>query len=323
MISSINVVTLPRTCFAVVPDDYGCHDTDLRINKLIHNSQEQTHLHGKIIDIPVESIVKDKTKTLYVNLAVRKYLMTDAKLLSGKVQALSCDYLIYTAQDTESYCLQKVKDVIGLAFWDDYCVTAKETLQNALDFDLISEDDYVQMTYKHRGRISWKESKTQWNISSNHNVDFILSATGMMIPANKKAIDLREVLNHAKNRGITLEESNKIKMLLQSQDSEKVALTLLNTINPNDSFVELMCLINHMDNNIRRNNPNVPVLPLLKGAYNIETGNKRRSDFIVKEYEQKFGYASNEILERIADNYYHPKLEKSSVFDFKLKLKRK
>lgn len=323
MISSINVVTLPRTCFAVVPDYYDCHDRDLKINKLIYNSLGNAKLHGKIIDIPVESIVKDKTKTLYVNLAVRKYLMTDAKLLSGQVQALSCDYLIYTAQDTENYCLQKVKDVIGLAFWDDYCVTAKETLQNALDFDLISEDDYVQMTYKHHGRTSWKESKTQWNIGTNHNADFILNATGMMIPANKKAIDLREVLNHAKNRGITLEESNKIKMLLQSQDSEKVALTLLNTINPNDSFVELMCLINHMDDNIRRNNPNVPVLPLLKGAFDVDTGYKRRSDIIVKEYEQKFGYASNEILERIADNYYHPKLETSSVFDFKLKLKRK
>lgn len=323
MISSINVVTLPRTCFAVVLDDYECHDTDLKVNKLIFDSSTAALINEKIINEDVESIVKDKTKTLYVNLAVRKYLMTDAKLLSGQVQALSCDYLIYTAQDTESYCLQKVKDVIGLAFWDDYCVTAKETLQNALDFDLISEDDYVKMTYKHHGRISWKESKTQWNISLNHNVDFILSTAGMMIPANKKAIDLREVLNHAKNRGITLEESNKIKMLLQSQDSEKVALTLLNTINPNDSFVELICLINHMDDNIRRNNPNVPVLPLLKGAYNVDTGIKRRSDTIVKEYEKKFGYASNEILERIADNYYHPKLEKSSVFDFKLKLKRK
>ena len=112
-------------------------------------------------------------------------------------------------------------------------------------------------------------------------------------------------------------------MLLQAPDSEKVALTLLNTINPNDSFVELMCLINHMDDNIRRNNPNVPVLPLLKGAYGIDTGYKRKSDIIVNEYKQKFGYASNEVLERIADNYYHPKLETSSVFDFKLKLKRK
>lgn len=323
MISSINVVTLPRTCFAVVPDDYDCHDTDLKINKLIYDSQGHAHLNGNIINIPVESIVKDKTKTLYVNLAVRKYLMTDAKLLSGQVQALSCDYLIYTAQDTESYCLQKVKDIIRIAFWDDYCVTAKETLQNALDFDLISEEDYVQMTYKNQNRKSWKESKNQWNISENHLEKFVLKTTGMMIPANKKVIELREVLNHAKNRGITPEEANKIKMLLQSQDSEKVALTLLNTINPNDSFVELMCLINHMDDNIRRNNPNVPVLPLLKGAFNIETGNKRRSDAIVKEYEQKVGYASNEILERIADNYYHPKLEKSSVFDFKLKLKRK
>lgn len=323
MISSINVVTLPRTCFAVVPDDYKCHDTELRINKLIYDSKEKTYLNGNIIDIPVESIVKDKTKTLYVNLNVRKYLMTDAKLLSGQVQALNCDYLIYTAQDTEEYCLQKVKDIIGLAFWDDRCMTAKKILENALDFDLISEDDYVQMTYKNPNRTNSKESKTQWNVGSNHNADFILKATGMMVPTNKKVIELREVLKYSKNRGITLEESNKIKMLLQAQDSEKVALTLLNTINPNDSFVELMCLINHMNEHIRRNNPNVPVLPLLKGAFDIDTGYKRKSDVIVNEYEHAFGHASNEILERIADNYYHPTVETSSVFDFKLKLKRK
>jgi hypothetical protein len=323
MISSINVVTLPRTCFAVVPDDYDCHDSEIRINKLIHDSKMYAMLHGKMINVPVESIVKDKSKTLYVNLSVRKYLMTDAKLLSGKVQALSCDYLIFSAQDCEDYCLQKVKDVIGLAFWDDYAVTAKEALQNALDFDLISEDDYVQMTYKHPSRTSWRESKAQWNIGANHNANMIERVNGMMIPDNKKAIELQEVLTYSKNRGITQEESDKIKMLLQGRDSEKVALTLLNTINPNNSFVELMCLINHMDDNIRKNNPNVPVLPLLKGAYDIDTSHKRRSDAIVNEYKKKFGYASNEVLERIADNYYHPKLETSSVFDFKLKLKRK
>jgi hypothetical protein len=323
MISSINVVTLPRTCFAVVPYDYDCHDSEIRINKLIHDSNLYAKLHGKMINAPVESIVTDKTKTLYVNLAVRKYLMTDAKLLSGKVQALSCDYLIFTAQDAEDYCLQKVKDIIGLAFWDNYALTAKKALQNALDFDLISEDDYVQMTYKNPNRASWKEPLSQWNSSKNHNANMIEQVNGMMVPDNKKVIELQEVLNYSKNRAITQEESNKIKMLLQSQDSEKVALTLLNTINPVNSFVELMCLINHMDDNIRRNNPTVPVLPLLKGAYDIETGHKRRSDVIVDEYKKKFGYASNEVLEKIADNYYHPKLEKSSVFDFKLKLKRK
>ena len=323
MISSINVVTLPRTCFAVVPDDYDCHDSEIRINKLIHNSNLYANLHGNMINIPAESIVTDKTKTLYVNLAVRKYLMTDAKLLSGKVQALSCDYLIYSYQDTEDYCLQKVKDVIGLAFRDGYAVAAKETLQNALDFDLISEDDYVQMTYKNRLRESWKESNSQWNIAKNHNANMIESVNGMMVPNNKKVIELQEVLNYSKNRKITQEESDKIKILLKTEDTEKVALTLLNTINPNNSFVELMCLINHMNDKIRSNNSNVPVLPLLKGAYNIDTGIKKRSDKIVEVYEKNFGYATKEVLEKIADNYYHPKMEKSSVFDFKLKLKRK
>lgn len=323
MISSINVVTLPRTCFAVVLDDYDCHDTDLQINKLIFDQGHKAILNEKMINVDVESIVKDKTKTLYVNLAVRKYLMTDAKLLSGKVQALNCDYYVFGHQDVNEYCLQKVKDVLGYNFWDNYFLAAKQLLENALDFDLISEEDYVQMTYIQHQRVSWRESKTQWNLGCNHDVNKLINLSGMMIPTNKKVIELREVLNYVKNRGITLEESNKIKMLLQAQDSEKVALTLLNTINPNDSFVELMCLINHMNEHIRRNNPNVPVLPLLKGAYGVDTGYKRKSDIIVKEYEQKFGYPSNEVLERIADNYYHPTVETSSVFDFKLKLKRK
>jgi hypothetical protein len=303
--------------------DYDCHDTDLKINKIIFDSKHAAITNEKRIEIDVENIVKDKTKTLYVNLEVRKYLMTDAKLLSGKVQALSCDYYIFTAQDTEDYCLQKVKDIIEIAFWDEYCMTAKELLKNALDFDLISEDDYVQMTYKNRFRSSWKESANQWNTGNNHSPSKVIDLSGMMTPANKKVIDLSKVLSHVKNRGITVEESNKIKMLLQAQDSEKVALTLLNTINPNNSFVELICLINHMNDNIRKNNPNVSVLPLLKGAYNVDTTIKRISDRIVKEYEKNFGHASNEILERIADNYYHPSVEKSSVFDFKLKLKRK
>ena len=323
MISSINVVTLPRTCFAVVPVDYDCHDTEIRINKLIYDPNLYPAAIGKIIDEPVESIVTDKTKTLYVNLDVKKYLMTDAKLLSGKVQALSCDYLVYAAQDTDVYCLQKVKDILNIAFWDDFAVTAKEALQNALDFDLISEEDYVKMTYKYAHRLYWGENISQWNVGKNHNINKIITLTGMMVPTNKKVIELQDVLAYSKNRGITQEESDKIKMLLQIPDSEKVALTLLNTINPTNSFVELMCLINHMDDSIRKNNPNVPVLPLLKGAYNIDTGHKRMSDRIVKDYQQIFGYASNEILERIADNYYHPKLEKSSVFDFKLKLKKK
>jgi len=320
MISSINVVTLPRTCFAVVFVEYDCHDTDLKVSKLIFDPIENKKIFGNKIELQTESIVKDKSKSLYINLDVRKYLMVDAKLFSGKVQALSCDYFIFTHQDTQLYYLQKVKDVLNYRFNDSYFKRVVEILENALEFDLISEDDYVQMTYN-KWQKSWRASDTQWNVANKHDANKVVKVTGMMTPANKKTIELQQVLKYSNNRGITQTESDKIKRLLQANDSEKLALTLLNTINPSNSFVELMCLINHMEDNIKKRNTNVPILPLMKGAYNIETQRKNYSENIVNSYKLHFGYPTDDVLERIADNYYHPYLENSSVFKFKLKRK--
>jgi hypothetical protein len=324
MLASINVVTLPQTCFAAVLPEYICHETELTLNKIVYDPEQWPIFKGKLINESTEKIVNDEKKTLYVNLDVRKNLLVDAKLLSGKVQAKTCDYLIFSYHDVENYKLQTVKNILALNskfYHNTQYSNAKSLLENALDFDLISEDDYVQMTYKHVQRTSWKESTSAWNIGPNHNINHVEEVNGMLIQANKKVIDLKEVLKYSDNRSISIPEVNKIKMLLGSVESEKIALTLMNTINPTDSFVELLCLTNQMDENIRRRNPNIPVLPLLKGAYNIGIYN-RTSDFIVKEYELNFGYANNEVLERIADNYYHPNLEQSSKFDFKLKVKK-
>jgi hypothetical protein len=76
-----------------------------------------------------------------------------------------------------------------------------------------------------------------------------------------------------------------------------------------------------MEDNIKKRNTNVPILPLMKGAYNIETQRKSYSENIVDSYRLHFGYPTDDVLERIADNYYHPYLENSSVFKFKLKKK--
>jgi hypothetical protein len=320
MIQSLNVIRLPRTCFAVVLDNYFCHDTELELKKLVFNTIENEKIIGNKIELPTESIVKDKNKNLYVNLDVKKNLLIDAKLFSGKVQALTCDYYIFSHQDSQKYFLQKVKDVLRYNFTDCYFKKTVEILENALEFDLISENDYVQMTYTDM-RVSWKESKTQWNIFTSHDLNKVIKVYGMMTPSNKNTLDLKQVLRYSNNRGITQTESDKIKKLLQTTDSEKLALTLLNTINPDNSFVELMCLINHMEDNIKKRNINVPVLPLMKGAYNIETQIKRFSDNIVDSYKLHFGYPTDDVLERIADNYYHPYLENSSVFKFKLKRK--
>lgn len=329
MISYINVVTLPQICFEAVPFDYISDEKNLTINKFIIDTDAKVENLKNCIEEDVENIIKDSTKTLYVNLDIRKYLMVDAKLISGKVQAKNADYYIFSEKDKESYCIKKIKDILNLNFLDKFYKTAEQMLLNAIDFDLVSEDDYVQMTYKTlytRGFYSissaWNTPPNQVKTSNNQVQTNNIFLNAMCVPANKKVIELKKVLNYSKNRKITVDELNKIKLLLSQPDTEKIALTLLNTINPNFSFVELYCVINSMSSDIKKRNPNVPILPLLKGTYDF-TLNTYKADYIVNKYESSFGPASNEILERIADNYYNPHLETSSVFDFKLKLKIK
>jgi hypothetical protein len=325
----INLVTLPRTCFAVAPLDYPCNDTTLKIEKFAladddvwTNSFEET--------VPnIEEIVNDPENTLYVNLDVKKYLLTNAQLKSGKVQGLACSYYIYTYQDSHAICVMKVGDLINNLQIEDYIHDhenynrAKEYLQHAIDFELIEETDYVRMTYRTPNSRNWRDSTGYWHIGTNHQKIDVRQIIGMNYPSNKKIIHLIDVLKYSNNNELTKAQCDKIKMLLQNSDTEKVALTILNSINPDKSFVELLCIINHMDSRIAKNNPNVPILPLLNGAYNADTRTVRTADNIVKQYTKVIGKPNNDVLERIADSYWHPRNEKSSIFDFKLKLKRK
>ena len=328
--TGINIVTLPRTCFAAAPLDYPCNEDTLKIEKFAL-AEDNYSLNVFAIDKQnVEEIVSNKDESIYVNLDVRKYLLVEAQLKSGKVQGLSCNYHIYTNQDEETICVMTVGDLINGLHIDDYIndhhnyTRAKELLENAIDFDLIELTDYVRMTYTNPNRSTWKNSNANWNAFANHHRVNIQTIKGMSYPSDKKIIKLNEVLRYSNNRSITTEEASKIRRLLGNKDTEKVALTIMNSINPEKSFVELICLINHMDPMIARNNPAVPILPLVRGAYGTDTRIVRTSDRIVKEYVNAFKkHPDVDVLERIADSYYHPKLEKSSVFDFKLKIKTK
>jgi hypothetical protein len=325
---SINLVTLPRTCFAAVPLDYPCEENTLKIEKF-YTGFENMHLsHFRETVNNVEEIVKNKDASLYVNLDVRKYLQVDAQLKSGKVQGKSCDYYIHTRQDNELICVMTVGDLINGLQIDDYIRdhenynTAKELLENAIDFEIIEPTDYVRMTYTNPNRNTWRNSNHVWNAYANHHRVNVMSVKGMVYPANKKIIPLIEVLEHSYNNSITEEQANKIKRLLDGADTEKLAITIMNGINPNKSFIELLCLINHMSSDISRRLSNTPVLPLMYGAYGCDTKMVRRSDTVIREYKKYFGEPTKEVLERLIDSYYHPKNEQSSVFDFKLKFKK-
>ena len=272
----------------------------------------------------IEEIVNDKTKKLYCNLQVKKNLQVDAQVLSGAVQALTCDYHIFTQQDINVTAYAKVKEILnleGLLPYNQFYNEAKELLTNALDFEIIDENDWVRMPFNHIRHPKSTMAKNLNNWSDYNNFNDAKQLHGFIVPKGMPVIHIRSVLKYAKNRGITPDESRKIRSLLQSTSNEKVAVTLMNTFNPEKSFVELMCLINHINPDIGKNIGGIPVLPFMTAAYGLYTKTSRQVDTIVNEYVRNFGNATDDILERIADAYSNPNFEESSVFDFKLKIK--
>jgi hypothetical protein len=321
MISKKNIITLPRNCFSVVVRDYSEENEKL----VLHDLYIRDYLVPLKTD-GVEEIVNDKSKKLYCNLHVRKNLQVDAQVLSGAVQALTCDYHIFTFTDMVGYAYTKVKEILEMSKFVEpspFYAETKRLLSDALDFEIIDEEDYVRLPFNHVRNPHNTQTSYAANWSDYRNFDNAETMTGFIVPKGMPVIHIRSVLKYAKNRGITPDESRKIRSLLQSTSNEKVAVTLMNTFNPEKSFVELMCLINHISQDIGRNIGGVPVLPFMTAAYGVHTKSTRQVDTIVKEYVRNFGNAEDDILERIADAYSNPNYEESSVFDFKLKIKRR
>ena len=320
MIKYINVVKLPEICFPGTPTWFRSADK-LKTEKFLLNPQVQLEIDNiKIETHDVKSIITNKNLTIYAPLDIRKNLLIDAEIKSGDVQKFSCDYYIHALDQVERYCFQKVKDVLELNYNSSYYEKTVEVLNNALDFELIDENDYVQMAYQWHS--AHKYANSNWHLSSEHDASKVLTLEGVFVPNEFKCLSIHEVYKHCNNSAITSDQLNKVKTLLSNRDTEKIAVTILNTINPYTSFIELICIINHMKGDIKKN-VRIPIMPLINKGYNTTVSYSRNADQIVQLYEKIFSVkASNEILEKVADNYYSPHIERSSIFDFKLKLKK-
>ena len=319
MMNKHNIIILPRNCYGGVSREYKEENENLVFQNLYNIDKSIPLLVEN-----VEHIVNDETKKLYCNLHVRKNLQINAQLLSGTVQALTCDYYIYTKQDENYNAYVSVKEILNMKFVleeSELYNKTQQVLNDALDFDIIDENDFVLLPYSTVRSGSYPRNTYEYKWYDYRNFDHAVNMIGFLVPKGMPVIHIRSVLKYAKNRGITPDESKKIRSLLQSTSNEKVAVTLMNTFNPEKSFVELMCLINHINADIGRNIGGVPVLPFMTAAYGTYTKATRRVDQIVKDYQYNFGKPTDDILERIADAYSHPNSEESSVFDFKLKIK--
>lgn len=320
METSYNVVVLPGKLYSA-----------RRTTAFIDIVKEEECVLGKIHTMDsvniiqdndlIKSVITDPDKKAYVNLNVRKYLMVDCVTQSGKVQATNCDYHIMSHYDINEYGLMTIKNVFDMDsenFSTDAYIKyneAVEQLVNLIDYDLITENDYVLMPYTVYG--GYRSYGNYWDTVVNNDRE---RAIGYFCATDKTIFTLKQVLNYSKNKELSQQEMIKASKLLDSFESEKIALTILNTVNPTKSFIELSCVINYFIDNIK-SRLNIPVLPLFYGAYGCDASEIRRADAIIKLYEKHFGPATKETMERMVDAYHNPRNEKSNIFDFKLKLK--
>lgn len=315
MIEQRNLITLPLTCYGQgfeVSSKHNIKQTEITYSNIYITTDPLLKIKR---DIDVESIINNKDTKMYINLDVRKNIKLDCNLLSGEVQALQCPYYILSHQDflyTDTLTVRNFLDV--KYFRKDYDV-ALELIKEAMEFDIIDEQDFILIPERTGNR--WESTNEFWHHRGRKDKSSFRAATA---PKDKIVLHLSEVLPYTNNTTITSEDVVKLGRMLETTENCKVALTLMNTVNPYKSLPELLCLCNYIPAAIRKE-AKIAVLPLLYGAYGVLDEN-RNVDIMVKIYEEVMGKASIEVLEKFADSYYNSRREKSSIYDFKLKLKK-
>lgn len=314
MIEQRNLITLPRTCYG---GGFIAHDKSVDSNVITYNNlQIVSDIEKQITkNSEIESIVNNKNINIYIHLDIRKNIKLDSNLLSGEVQALQCSHYILSYQDLDYNTVITVKSFLDQQYFNPEYSIAKNLIINAMDFDLINEQDYILIP-KHFGS-QWSKFSDYWHDKLRSDK---LHLKSKITPKDKIVLHLSEVLPYTNNTTITSEDVVKLGRMLSTTENCKVALTLMNTVNPYKSLPELLCLCNYIPAAIRKETK-IAVLPLLYGAYEVLDIN-RNVDGMVKTYEEVMGKASIEVLEKFADSYYNSRIEKSSIYDFKLKIKK-
>ena len=150
----------------------------------------------------------------------------------------------------------------------------------------------------------------------------IASATCFISDADVNLIHPKEII-HFSNRKVLDEKSFfTLRALLESTETEKMALKLIDGCNISKSLMYVALLINHLRLGLVRQKKS----PLPNVSLWFTMHNMLSVDDIVETINSEQGglnKLTNDDMEFIADNYYISSQQQSSHFEFKLKLKKK
>lgn len=307
MIKELNCLILPAY---MMPEVDSCYK---------NQTQEIVQVKANIADYDktdekVHSYISNPNNKIHIEPAMKKLISIDAEMLTTEKQESECKYLVKKKNDFEVLRFATIRNVIDSGLPVKY---VKE-IQQLMLFDDVSDKDLIYIPRKSYRWTNLKTSIKEWYEEVN-----VVTHQVYLTSHDKVIITYKDLLTYSNNRPLKTEEFDKIVKFISNETTQDLALDIMNTMNPMLSFVELSLAFNYLPPRMLRSKKKV--LPLMqeifgfmvdRGAYTLEE--------ISRVYTQATGNTLNqEQIEFIADNYYNPQLETSSVFDFKLVIKKK
>ena len=266
----------------------------------------------KGIDPKVEAIVTNPEATAYIHTDYKSFLSTDCKLVTTDAQKKNTNISIITKSACDAVKTTTVRLMLNINA--ALPKEVKNMLNEALMFDLIDMEDLIYIPQQ------------QWNrtpgwLGNFKSTDIDLYYSAYVAHPSEIIIDLESVMYYSNNAVLTEENFIKLKMMLENNQDVNLAVGMMNNINPTKSFVELLVLHNYIPV-VYRNKNKRKVLKALHSIYTIPFFETDLTLSNIETFCKMNAFdLSLEKQEFIADNYTNNNIEKSSMFNFKIKIK--
>ncbi len=308
MITTLNAVLLPDSFFPEAVHLYSNPTSDIKLVKI--------NMRKAGVDESIHQYINNPSNKIHVASHLKKIIQVEAELVSSDKELDVAKFIVPIKKDFKSIRAITVEHLL----LSQIPVNLRNLLMDKIDWDLIDKEDYVIMPVQ---KYTWQSNtNSQWYTERpiltgiDHHAESILSSRDVTV------FDYLSLINCSNNRPMSEEELYKIKKLLSIEDTKQLALDVMNVLNPVTSFIELMIAFNTIPDEMKKKNK-PKILPLMQELYNIDVTHASYSlQQILDLYERFFGMKpSQEQLEFICDHYDSRYVEKSSIFEFKLKLK--
>lgn len=266
----------------------------------------------KGIDPKVEAIVTNPEATVYTHPDYKSFLSTDCKLVTTDAQKKNTNISIITKSNCGAVKTTKVRHMLNINA--ALPKEIKNMLNEALMFDLIDMEDLIYIPQQ-----QW--NKTPGWLGDFKSIDINIYYNAFVTHPSEVIIDLESAMFYSNNANLTEENFIKLKMMLENNQDVNLAVGMMNNINPTKSFVELLVLHNYIPL-VYRNKNKRKILKALYAIYTIPFLDSDISLSNIETFSKMNGFnLSLDKQEFIADNYTNSNIEKSSMFNFKIKIK--